>query len=72
MIELLSPRVSEEFMQTEMAAELYCDEVLTGDGHLIRLNIPSSVSGLIRFDSDLDHAQSMHSDPNEREVLHAS
>ncbi len=59
-------------LDSERACELYCDEVLTGDGHLIRLDIHGSVSGLIRFDSDLDHAQSMHSDPNEREVLHAS
>ena len=37
------------FMDSERVSELYCDEVLTGDGRLIRLDLPSSVSGLIRF-----------------------
>jgi len=34
-------------LDSEMAAELYCDEVLTGDGHLIRLDRYRSVSGLV-------------------------
>ena len=47
-------RVSVQFMESELASELYCDEVLTGDGHFVRLDIPGSVSGLIRFDSRWD------------------
>ena len=43
-------RASEGFMGSELAAELYVDEVLTGDGSPVRLDIPGSVSGLIRFD----------------------
>ena len=41
---------SELFLHSELAAELYVDEVLTGDGHPVSLDIPSSVSGLTRFD----------------------
>ena len=37
-------------LDSELAAELYVDEVLTGDGHLVTIDIPGSVSGLIRFD----------------------
>ena len=53
---LITPRVSSQFMNLERASELYCDEVLTGDGRFIRLDISSSVSGLIRFDSGLNQA----------------
>ena len=37
-------------LDSELASELYVDEVLTGDGHLVTLDLPCSVSGLIRFD----------------------
>ena len=47
---MITPRVSAQFLQTELAAEMYCDEVLTGDGHFVSLDIPGSVSGLIRSD----------------------
>ncbi len=42
--------VQSPFMASELASELYCDERLTGDGHLISLDIPGSVSGLTRLD----------------------
>jgi len=48
--QMIIPRVSAQFMETEKAAELYCDEVLTGDGHLVILDRTRSVSGPIRFD----------------------
>ena len=39
-----------DFMASERASELYCDEVLTGDGLPVSLDDTRSVSGLIRFD----------------------
>jgi len=42
------------FMDSELASELYVDEVLTGDGRLVILDKYRSVSGPIRFDSALD------------------
>ena len=42
---------SPAFMASEAASELYCDEVLTGEGFPVRLDRYGSVSGLIRFDS---------------------
>jgi len=47
-------RVSVAFMETELASELYCDEVLTGDGRFVILDNQVSVSGMIRFDSRYD------------------
>jgi len=38
----------ERFMASELASELYVDEVLTGDGSLITIDSPVSVSGLDR------------------------
>ena len=37
-------------LDSELAAELYVDEVLNGDGHLVTFDRSSSVSGPIRFD----------------------
>ncbi len=47
-------RVSVQFMDTELASELYVDEVLTGDGRLVILDTVRSMRGLIRFDSRWD------------------
>ena len=41
---------ADAFMNSERASELYCDEVLTGDGFLVRFDKHGSVSGLTRFD----------------------
>ena len=38
---------SPAFMASEAASELYCDEVLTGEGFPVRLDKVGSVSGLI-------------------------
>ena len=37
-------RVGELFLQTELAAEMYVDEVLAGDGSVLHLDSPGSVS----------------------------
>ena len=34
------------FMNSERASELYCDEILTGDGQRVIVDIPGSVSAL--------------------------
>ena len=65
MRKVVLPRVSAQFMNSELAAEFYCDDVLTGDGHLVTLDIPSSVSGLIRFDSELIHVSDLIRDCKE-------
>jgi len=49
-MKLIIPRVSSQFLSSEKASELYCDEVLTGDGHFVTLDRSGSVSGPIRFD----------------------
>ncbi len=43
----------ELFMASELASELYVDEVLTGDGSLVILDKHGSVSGLGRDGTDL-------------------
>jgi len=50
MKDLIIPRVSAQFMESEAAAEMYVDDRLTGDGQFVTLDKPGSVSGLIRFD----------------------
>ncbi len=48
---LLQPRVSEQFMSSEKASELYCDEVLAGDGSFVHVDRSGSVSA---FEMDFD------------------
>ena len=47
---MINLRVSDRFLQSELAAEMYVDERLTGDGTFVTLDKPGSVSGPIRFD----------------------
>jgi len=44
-------RVSDQFMDSEKASEMYVDEVLDGDGNIQYLDSTVSVRGVIRFDS---------------------
>jgi len=43
---LLLPRVSAQFMDSELASEMYVDEVLTGDGQFVRLDNVSRVTAM--------------------------
>jgi len=51
--DLIFGEQQELFMASELASELYVDEVLTGDGSLITLDSPGSVRGLDRTGPDL-------------------
>ena len=48
------PRVGSLFLASELAAELYVNEVLDGQGRFQYLDKSGSVSGPIRFDSAYD------------------
>ena len=50
---LIVLRVSAQFLDRELASEMYVDDRLTGAGEFVRLDKPGSVSGLIRSDSVL-------------------
>ena len=45
MLDPISPMIV-RFLASELASELYCDEVLAGDGSLLQIDSPLSVSAL--------------------------
>ena len=45
MLDPISPMIV-RFLASELVSELYCDEVLAGDGSLLQIDSPFSVSAL--------------------------
>ena len=63
-------RVGEVFMASELASEMYVDEVLDGQGRLQYIDKVGSVSGLIEVEDDFDYDPT-HIELNRR-LIHGS
>ncbi len=71
MRQILLPFDSGLFLESEAAAEDFCDELLDGAGNILYLDRPGSVSALIEIEEDFVYDPT-HIELNRRLIHHGS